>query len=91
MWKNLRFYFISKIEILQILEVPSINISNILYFGGWKNIKDFTSISQKMKFLDDSNTNVSDVSFLKKIKIKELNLYACINIKNFFLYLNEKD
>ena len=37
-----------------------------------------------MKFLDDSNTNVSDVSFLKKIKIKELNLYACINIKNFF-------
>ena len=51
---------------MQILEFPSTNISNILYFVGWKNIKDFTSISQKIEILNDSNTNVSNISFLKK-------------------------
>ena len=53
---------------------------------GCKNIKDFTIISklEKLEYLNVSDTNISDISFLEKNKnIKFFNLHGCKNIKDF--------
>ena len=83
------------------VDIEASNISNIKFdkyknlieidLSECKNIKDYSFISnlEKLENLNLIDTNISDISFLKKNKnIKELNLYGCKNIKDYSIISN---
>ena len=77
--KKIYQFYCEQVKKLKIKEdIEESNISNIkfdkykdlieLNLGGCENIKDYSFISklEKLEILNLSNTNISDISFLKK-------------------------
>ena len=90
---------IKKIKIKEDIETSNISCIkfdkykniNELNLEGYRNIKDYSFISnlEKLENLNLYNTNISDISFLVKIKnIKILNLEECKNIKDYSFISN---